>query len=185
MIELKEIRNLDTAGNEMFNVSRLNCIVRFNTRHKLHTETVAAHSFYVAYFTMRICDVLKLKHTVKLLAIDAALMHDVPESKINDITYDCKKMITGLSDMLNKYESEIIGNISFDSQRVLFDPCTLAEKLAKAIVIYADILSVKMYAKIEVESGNKLFIGILKDTEERLEKAEATLEELYKQYKGV
>ena len=162
-----------TTDEEMSIMHRLNNIVRYNTRNKINPETVAAHSFFASYFVLSICSKHMICDDIKLMALESAVVHDIPEVFINDITYDCKQLIDGLEEALEPYEENIIGQISFTARRVLFGKdLTPSEHLAKAIVKLADILSVKQYALAETELGNTTFKSILDGSEARLRRAQ-------------
>ena len=167
----------NSSDEELVVIHRLNNIVRYNTRNKINPETVAAHSFFASYFVISICKQFSIPDDIKLMALESAVVHDVPEVFINDITYDCKNLVKGISELLEGYEQEIISKVSWIAQKVLFNPDTPALKLARAIVIYADTLSVKQYALSEVELGNKLFIEINAEADRRIERCVANLRE--------
>lgn len=165
------------------NIYILNSIQRYNTQHRNHNETVAAHSFFVCYFIHRICSELELDDTVKLYALEAGLLHDVPEVIINDITYDAKCLIKGMSDMLQPYEEDIIKSQSTRSWRVLFSPQNIVEQLAQMVVNHADIISVHQFCENEVSMGNKNFNHLLADSIIRVQESYTTLEALASVYK--
>lgn len=163
----------DNRAEEMTRIHQLNNIVRYNTRNKINPESVASHSFFTAYFVLSICRDFNIPDDVKLLALESAVLHDVPEVFINDITYDCKQLVPEIETLLRPYEVSVLEQISSHASRVLFgDNLTKAEKLANSIVEWADVLSVKQYALSEVELGNNVFFAILEGTERRLSEAE-------------
>lgn len=164
----------NTEEEELSIVHRLNNIVRYNTRNKIVPETVAAHSFFTSYFVLSICEKHKINDDIKLMALESAVVHDIPEVFINDITYDCKQLVGGIEDMLKPYEEAIIKKLSYTARKILFEDVkklTPSELLARAIVELADILSVKQYALSELELGNTTFKSILEGSERRLSKA--------------
>lgn len=139
---------------------RLNSIVRYNTKQKISSESVASHSFFVALFTKMICDSLGVIPSVKLLAIEFALVHDAPEYLMNDVTYDAKQRIPGISELLRSFEREYLQENFPDSVATAFG----AEDeriIARLIVELADIYSVIQYCDNEVEFGNSRFTEIL------------------------
>lgn len=153
---------LDDEG--MLNLYRLNSITRYNNSCRLKNESVAAHSFYVAIFTLLLADMYKLSTKDKLDAITMALLHDLPEIEINDITHDTKVKL-GLYKMLEEYEDEFY-NKNFPEYRELM----LSKGKSKKIMDLADILSVKQYALNELQLGNKSerIQQIIADTEVRI-----------------
>lgn len=181
-----DIKLWKDRDEEMVLIHQLNNIVRYNTRNKINPESVASHSFFTAYFVLSICKDYNISNGIKLLALESAVLHDVPEIFINDITYDCKKLIPEITDILKPYEKAILSQVSDIAAAVLFDDnLGPTAELAKAIVILADVLSVKQYALSEVELGNKPFEHILESSEERVQVTQAAFEvalQNYKQY---
>ena len=159
-----------------FNVYKMSNIVRYSQQNKIKNESVAEHSYFVMWFINRLCTKYELCDKIRLLAMEAGLLHDVPEVITNDITYDVKQMIPEVSDLLQPYEEEVVKEHSYTAWKVLFNPETEEEVLAKALVKHADILSVYQYCYNEEMLGNKNFTELRKATSERLTKSKAYLE---------
>lgn len=159
-----------------FNVYKMSNIVRYSQQNKIKNESVAEHSYFVMWFINRLCTKYELCDKIRLLAMEAGLLHDVPEVITNDITYDVKQMIPEVSDLLQPYEEEVVKEHSYTAWKVLFNPETGEEVLAKALVKHADILSVYQYCYNEEMLGNKNFTELRKATSERLTKSRADLE---------
>lgn len=151
-----------------FNVYKLSNIVRYSQQNKISHESVAEHSFYVMWFINRLCTKYELDDKIRLLSLEAGLLHDIPEVITNDITYDVKRMVPEVCALLQPYEEETILEHSPRAHKILFNPETKEEKLAKKIVKHADILSVMQYCQHEERLGNKNFIELSKATEKRL-----------------
>lgn len=158
-----------------YNVYKLSNIVRYSQQNKIKSETVAEHSFYVTWFVNRLCTKYEISDKIRLMALESALLHDIPEVITNDITYDVKKMIPEVSGLLQPYEEEVIVEHSCTAWKVLFHPETHDEILARKIVKHADILSVLQYCQNEDTLGNKNFIELRKATEERVRKSREEL----------
>jgi len=79
----------------MFNheYRRLSHVERWDTFPRIKRQSVAEHSFYVALYVSQICDLLGVKETQKLRAIDYALRHDASEAVTGDILGPIKKCI--------------------------------------------------------------------------------------------
>lgn len=164
------VNNLwQTEEDEFGALSVLNNICRYNTRYRIKDETVAAHSFFVVWFTSVLCSYFDVEDDVKVLAMEAAMLHDVPEIYINDITYDCKSRIPEVVKAIEAHEREVLKGLSDTAQYVLFEPRTPEEKLAGAIVRYADVISVKQYSLAEMNLGNKTFKDIFEGAQQRLD----------------
>ena len=158
-----------------YNVYKLSNIVRYSQQNKIKNETVAEHSYYVSWFVNRLCTKYSLSDTIRLMALEAALLHDVPEVITNDITYDVKRMIPEVPALLQPYEEEVIREHSSRAHKVLFNPETNDEIIAKKIVKHADILSVLQYCQNEEELGNKNFTELRKATEKRVKESRDAL----------
>lgn len=158
-----------------YNVYKLSNIIRYSQQNKIKNETVAEHSYYVSWFVNRLCTKYSLSDTIRLMALEAALLHDVPEVITNDITYDVKRMITEVPGLLQPYEEEVIREHSSRAHKVLFNPETNDEIIAKKIVKHADILSVLQYCQNEEALGNKNFTELRKATEQRVKESRDAL----------
>ena len=158
-----------------YNVYKLSNIIRYSQQNKIKNETVAEHSYYVSWFVNRLCTKYSLSDTIRLMALEAALLHDVPEVITNDITYDVKRMIPEVPGLLQPYEEEVIREHSSRAHKVLFNPETNDEIIAKKIVKHADLFSVLQYCQNEEELGNKNFTELRKATEKRVKESRDAL----------
>ena len=158
-----------------YTVYKLSNIVRYSQQNKIKDETVAEHSYYVSWFVNRLCTKYSLSDTIRLMALEAALLHDVPEVITNDITYDVKRMIPEVPGLLQPYEEEVIREHSSRAHKVLFNPETNDEIVAKKIVKHADILSVLQYCQNEEALGNNNFTELRKATEKRVKESRDAL----------
>lgn len=159
---------------------RMNNMVRYNPWPKHTTETVAAHSYYTALFTMMLCEQLKVNRLVKEAAMKIALLHDTPEIVTNDITHDAKKAMPGIDDLLLPFEQEFIKqNFPYAYDEMFGEyPLEGDNQIARVIVKIADIMSVVQYCDNEVMLGNKHFEPLLVDAERRLRKEIKKLERM-------
>lgn len=151
-----------------YNVYKLSNIIRYSQQNKIKNETVAEHSYYVTWFVNRLCTKYELGDTIRLMALETALLHDIPEVITNDITYDVKRMIPEVPALLQPYEEEVIKEHSSRAYKVLFNPETPEEIIAKKVVKHADILSVLQYCQNEEMLGNKNFTELRRATEQRV-----------------
>lgn len=127
----------------------LKSIVRYNNRFHLTSETVAEHSFYVALIGLLICDDLGVSEDVKHEVIIKALLHDMPETVINDITHDVKEKLH-LEEYLANFENEYYKKY-FEKYA---DLMKRQDTLADEIMWLADIMSVKQFSSHEIDIGN-------------------------------
>lgn len=159
-----------------FEVYKLSNIIRYSQLNKIKKESVAEHSFYVMWFVNRLCTKHKVSDIIRLKALEAALLHDIPEVITNDITYDVKRMIPEISALLEPYEKQVISEHSVEACNTLFYPETDEDIVAKAIVKHADVLSVLQYCTNEENLGNKSFRDLRKATEKRVKDSRIFLE---------
>lgn len=138
------------SNKNLMSIYQLKSIVRYNNKPKLKEETVAEHSFYVALISLMVCDKLKLTDDIKYQAVIKAILHDMPEIEINDITHDVKEKLK-LDDFLAKYE-EAYYKKHFSKYTELMKN---TNSLCDAIVNFADSASVKQYCLHEMNLGNK------------------------------
>lgn len=150
---------------------RLKHMARYNTWPRIQNESVAEHSFYVALFTLMLCEEFGVNHQVKSYAFEIAIVHDVPEAIMNDITYDAKRKIPEINEPLKKFEKSYIKK-NFPKQYDLMFEFTEDEEilLARELVHLADAYSVAQYCDNEVMLGNKYFKPLYSLTKERVNK---------------
>ena len=145
-----KIIDLPQLEQYLIDVYRLKNVVRYNTRNIIKKESVAEHSFYVALFTLKICDDYNVDSRTEKRAIIKALLHDMPEIELNDITHNVKEKLN-LRPFLKKYEDEYF-DTHFSEHRSLMKE---GDEKTNAIVDYADAMSVYQYALNETMLGNQ------------------------------
>lgn len=174
-----------TEEEEFDALSTLSNISRYNTRYRIKNESVAAHSFYTVWFASIICSHIGVSPRVTQMAMECAMVHDIPEIYINDITYDCKQMIPEITKMIEPYERVIVSKLSDIAESILFDPKNIEEQLIGLIVRYADVVSVKQYSISEIKLGNASFKPILDSAIKRLEELAEELDKVLTEYRRV
>jgi len=133
------------------NIYTLKALTRYNNKFKIISESVAEHSYFVAVLTLKLHDdyEFNLEKALKM-----ALVHDIPELHLSDVTHDVKRNFPKLAEevtkaeyiiMRDKYPSWYSAFQNFEDQD---SPEALAVKLA-------DNLSCVQYAHAEIELGNK------------------------------
>ena len=154
---------------------QLKNIIRYNSRKRLVNESVAEHSFYVALFTLKICNDYNVDPRTEKRAIIKALLHDMPEIELNDITHDVKEKLN-LRPFLKKYEDEYF-DTHFSEYRSLMKK---GDEKTNAIVDYADTMSVYQYVLNEELLGNQSddIQEILNVTRVRIKTCKERLEEI-------
>lgn len=161
----------------LLDVYRLKNVIRYNTRNTLKDESVAEHSFYVALFSMKICDEYHVSDEIKCKCIIKALLHDMPEIELNDITHDVKEKLN-LRSFLKTFEDEYF-NSHFTQYSELM---TQHDDVVDAIVDLADGMSVYQYVLNEVKLGNSSddIIDILQESKERVQTLTQHLKQILK-----
>lgn len=149
-------------------IYQLKNIIRYNSRKRLVNESVAEHSFFVALIALEICIEKELDEATTLKCIIKALLHDMPEIEINDITYNVKEKLN-LREMLKTYEDNFYKE-KYEKYYELMS--NTDDNEVNNIVELADIYSVYQYATNELELGNKSndIINIYRDTLNRIKK---------------
>lgn len=157
---------------ELKELYKLKNIIRYNTRPKQTSESVAEHSFYVAVIALELCDEygLSIEETNKIVI--KALLHDMPEIEINDITYDAKEKLK-LRPYLKKYEDEY-----FDRRFPKYAKLMKNDKsFDQLIVDLADAYSVLQYTNHEISLGNQTneMLTIKESIKPRIEKIQTEI----------
>ena len=160
---------------------RLKSLVRYNNKQRLKDETVPEHSFYVAVIALKIIDQIdetrtsdvfsKYADRIRKNALIIALLHDMPETEINDITYDVKTRLN-LTTLLSQYEKEY-----YDKYYPQYSEQMSIENMniSRLIVDIADAESVRQYALNEISLGNQNMQAIYDESVSRVKKLESLL----------
>lgn len=161
------------SSEKLEEIYKLKNLVRYNNRARLKDETVAEHSFFVALMSLIICDTLNFDKETTYQALVKAILHDMPEIDMNDITHDVKERLN-LAEIFEEYEAEYyLKNFkSFKSLMNLQDG-----SLSSLVVLLADAESVKQFTQNEIMLGNnsKDMIKINKECQSRIDKLERSL----------
>ena len=146
-------------------------VTRFNNRPQHFPESVAEHSFYVAYFTQIICWLLE-KEKIKVdtnKAIQMALIHDQEEGFSGDILNPFKHFNEKVYKAIKEVNKETIGmmfeNLPDPMARdfiSLWHEETERGSIESQIVKVADTLSLISKCYEEMETGNRYFTEIYK-----------------------
>ena len=139
-------------------------LIRYNQRVRLKDESVAEHSYYVALYTELICKELKMDMKSRLMAIQYALLHDIPEIYTSDIPHPIKQKSDALKKSLKVLEREMLKE-QLPEYLPLIEHVEEYDTLGliHLIVETADVMSVIQYAKQEIELGNQTMQPIFDD----------------------
>lgn len=170
------------SDKELHDIYRLKNVVRYNTRNVIKHENVAEHTFNVAIISLMLCDKYNLTHSAKADCLIKAILHDMPEIELNDITHDVKERL-GLRQMLKSYEDEYYEKNFSNYAKLMKDDNE--DSLVNNIVGLADAFSVKQYILNEFELGNNSYEikDIYKEICERIKKYEYKIDKLIRETK--
>lgn len=141
---------MDNLEQYLLETYRLKNVIRYNCRNKLKAESVAEHSFYVTLFALQLCDKYHLSDDIKLNCLVKALLHDMPEIELNDITHDVKDKLN-LRAMLKHYEDKYYT----DNFQMYVNIMNNENEIVDAVIKLADAMSVYQYTLNELNLGNK------------------------------
>lgn len=152
-------------------IQDLSSLIRYNNKLHIHDENVAEHSFYVALYTMELCNKLNIKDKYKLYAIQKALIHDVHEVEVSDIPHNVKAAFPKLLKVCNIAEEDF--NLKtfpdfIEEENRLIEENKSIHSFLNEIVNLADVISVLQYASLEVQFNNKSFEEVVKSSVERI-----------------
>lgn len=137
---------------------RLSNIERFNNTPRINRESVAEHSYFVAFYCMILSRFVKNIDREKVFKL--ALVHDIEETISGDLPHDIKLKYPEFNDTLEKMNMSIVKEI-FDNNEefveVWSESRTTKTKESQLLKL-ADLLSVLLYARDEFLTGNK-FMG--------------------------
>ena len=136
-----------------YSLRRLDNIIRYNNRIKCHTQTVAAHSYYVSYTMMRLLELVDLPHDIKYKLLSYCLIHDAAEIHVGDMPHDVKAAYPKIKEMLEQFEDDFyIQSGLSDVANVIKDDY---QKIKYNLFKLCDLMDVFMYAKEEIYLGNQ------------------------------
>lgn len=125
---------------------------RYNNRIKIKNESIAEHSFFVAYNILKIGYDYKIPAEIINEAVSIAIVHDYPEIFTSDIPHDCKQSSHELKEILSKIEIKFLTDQMPEllSRYEKFQ----TESLVSLLVDLGDAISVLQYSNREIELGN-------------------------------
>ena len=122
--------------------------LRYNNRTHLQEESVAEHSFFVALFSLKIVQLLKLPEELELRILRLAVLHDCAESITSDIPHNVKKLYPDFAVFLKTVEDQ------YYSKNWSYFKAKLDDEIAEAVVKLADNYSVLQFCINEQRLGN-------------------------------
>lgn len=167
---------LEFSNEELCKMYALKNIIRYNHRTRATNETVAEHSFFTSIITLTLCERLHLSVQQAYDCVVKAMLHDMPEAELNDITYDVKTKLC-LYPMLKKYEDAFYKREFPAFEKLMTDD---SASLTNLIVKLADAISVEQYCQHEISLGNIEMKKIVDDTIKRIDILKNDIKEILK-----
>lgn len=141
-------------------------VVRFNNRPQHFPESVAEHSYYVAYFSLLICRVMA-KNSLKVdtnRVLQMALIHDSEEGFSGDILNPFKHYNDKVFKAIREVNREMVGEVFVElpayisSEMVaVWKEENLSKSVEAQVVKVADKLSLLSKCFEEIHGGNNYF----------------------------
>lgn len=141
-------------------------VVRFNNRPQHFPESVAEHSYYVAYFALLLCKVMT-KHNLEVdttKVLQMALIHDSEEGFSGDILNPFKHYNDRVFEAIREVNKEMIDEVFADLPDNLAKELiqiwkeeNAATSLEAQVVKVADKLSLLSKCFEEIKAGNLYF----------------------------
>lgn len=134
----------------LLSIYQLKDVIRYNCRKHLKDESVAEHSYFVALICLKVCDDYELDDNIKFQCLTKAILHDMPEIELNDITHNVKEKLN-LRPFLKKYEDEYYRQ----HYSKYYSLMTSTDTIIDTVVLLADAMSVYQFTLNELTLGNK------------------------------
>jgi 5'-deoxynucleotidase YfbR-like HD superfamily hydrolase len=157
-------------------------IKRYSVIPRIHDESIAEHSFFVASIVMKLYDdyEFNIGHATCM-----AISHDWTESYTDDITVATKRAYPSIARAVEAVEAKIAKNefspVAYELWKEYKDATSVESKIVK----YADTLQVIQYAQGEVNMGNNAYFkSVVEDATYRAYKLEGELHE-FKRCKNI
>ena len=148
--------------------NRMSCIIRYNNTPKLTPESVAEHSYYVAFLAMLLGDYFSDRGMVinKEKLMKMALLHDVEEIISGDIIKilkagDFKEALDKLNRRSMQYLCDVLSGRKAAEYYKVWEETKAKVSIEARIIDLVDMLSCMIYCLKEVHCGNRYFKEIL------------------------
>lgn len=128
-------------------------INRYSGRLKITQESIAEHSWYVAYCVILVGKDFGLDESIINKAVSLAVVHDIPEIYTNDIPHNIKINFPKIQEEIEKAELAFLDE--YQHQFAEYYKELKKDSIESLLVEIADALSVLLYTNKEIELGNK------------------------------
>jgi 5'-deoxynucleotidase YfbR-like HD superfamily hydrolase len=126
-------------------------VERWNVAPRLHRQSVAEHSYFVALYASDISAAMSLTAVERANVLDYALRHDMAEIVTGDMPGPAKRALVDI-DKLKEYEEDFMISVGQESPGEWPDYC-------KQIVKAADCIDAYFWISMEVLRGNAMMIN--------------------------
>ena len=128
----------------------LNQLIRYNTRTRITNESVAAHTFFVSLFCLKLFEELNISIEKRYEILVKALLHDIGEVFTSDIPHTIKADNHVLREIFNDLEKKYLEE-NWSSYITILES---TDQLSYEILKLADIYSILQYTMTECHLGN-------------------------------
>lgn len=148
---MRDFNVLDIYGNTFPLI--LADMKRYNNRIKLKSESIAEHSFFVAYNILKIGYDYSIPSDIINDAVAIAITHDFPEMFTSDLPHDCKQRYPELRKLLATVEIDFIKE-EMPELYERYDRLLNEKSLTTLLVDIGDAISVLQFCNREIDLGN-------------------------------
>lgn len=148
---MRDFNVLDTYGKTFPLI--LADMKRYNNRIKLKSESIAEHSFFVAYNIIKVGYDYSIPNDIVNEAVSIAIAHDYPEVFTSDLPHDCKQRYPELRKLLAVVELDFIKD-EMPELYSRYSKLICEESLVTLLVDIGDAISVLQFCNRETELGN-------------------------------
>jgi 5'-deoxynucleotidase YfbR-like HD superfamily hydrolase len=159
-------------------MNNLAYIKRYSVIPRIHEESIAEHSFFVASIVLKLAD----KYVFDTgRAVSMAVIHDWSESYTDDITVLTKRNYPEISKAVEIVEQKIAKSEFSPMVFELWKEYKAMVTTEALIVKYADTIQVIQYAQSEVNMGNSVYMqSVVNDATYRSYELETELNDFKK-----
>lgn len=173
---------MSTVSDFYMQMNNLAYIKRYSVIPRIHEESIAEHSFFVASIVLKLADdyEFRIGHAVSM-----AIIHDWSESYTDDITVATKRAYPEIKKAVEKVEPKIAKKEFSPMVLELWQEYKNMSTPEALIVKYADTIQVIQYAQSEVNMGNSTYMqSVVNDATYRSFELESKLNEYRRNITG-
>lgn len=151
--KLRETNIIDKYSDQYIMI--MSSMKRYNNRIRIKDESLAEHSFYVAYNVLKLGYDLNIDEKIINRAVSLAIVHDIPESYTSDLPHDCKTAYPELRTILREIEDTFMEEEMPELLSYFKEYQDKERTICVKLVDLADAISVLQYCTREIQLGNK------------------------------